>query len=129
MVEGDDLCGASRGRSSQSRTERLVAGIRRGGSFRGRGRLRPNRGGVGARAGIRFFFDADQTLVRNLPAEVPVLPALLKALLEENGAAGIGNENARSRQQNITGAILHFHTSTEKGRVASHPVASVVSRE
>lgn len=129
MVEGGDLSAASRSRSSQSRAEGLVASIRSGRSFRGRGRLAPNRCRVCACAGVRFFFDADQTLIGNLPAEVPVLPALLEALLEENGAAGIGNENSRGRQENISGAILHFHTSTEKGRVTSHPLASVVSSE
>jgi len=58
---------------------------------------------------------------------VPVLPALLKALLEENRPAGIGNEDPGGRQKNIPGAILHFHTSTEKGRVTSHPFSSVVT--
>src|SRR5947207_1691438 len=43
-------------------------------------------GGCGC-AVFSFFFDAGQTLIGNLPAEVPVLPALLEALLEENGAA------------------------------------------
>ena len=41
--------------------------------------------------------------------------ALLEILLEENGAAGIGDENTGSGQKNITSAILHFHTSPEKG--------------
>jgi hypothetical protein len=40
-----------------------------------------------------------------------VLAALLEILLEEDGAAGIGNEDAGSGQKDIAGAILHLHTA------------------
>ena len=128
MVDGD-ASATNRSGSSQSRTAGLTVRIPRGRSFLGRGGFHRRRCGVYARAGVRFFFDADQTLIGNLPAEVSILPALLKALFKENGAAGIGNENSRGRQENIPGAILHFHTSTEKGRVAGHPVSSVFTRK
>ena len=44
-----------------------------------------------------------------------MLAALLEILLEEDGTTGIGDENAGSRQENIACAILHFHTTPEKG--------------
>ena len=44
-----------------------------------------------------------------------VLAALLEILFEENGAAGISDENSGSGQKNIASAILHFHATTEKG--------------
>lgn len=40
---------------------------------------------------------------------------LLKVLLEEDGPAGIGDENSGRGQEDIASAILHFHTSTKKG--------------
>ncbi len=49
-------------------------------------------------AGIGLFFDAQQILVRDFPAEVLVLAALLEILLEENGTPGIRDEGAGGRQ-------------------------------
>ncbi len=53
---------------------------------------------VGRRAGIRLFFDAQQILIRDFPAEVFVLAALFEILLEENGTPGIRDEGAGSWQ-------------------------------
>ena len=44
-----------------------------------------------------------------------VLSALLEILFEEDGAARIGHEGARGRQENIPGAILHLYAAPEKG--------------
>jgi hypothetical protein len=49
-----------------------------------------------------------------------MLAALFDALFEEDGAAGIGDESAGSRQENVTGAILHLNATPKKGGVASH---------
>ena len=105
---------ARRGCGSQSRV-RLAAGIRDNGRFGSRRGLHGNARGV--RGDVRFglFFDAHQVLIGNLPAEVAVLAALLEILLEEDGTAGISDENAGSGQKNITSAILHLHTTPEKG--------------
>ena len=81
----------------------------RGGGFHGNAR------GVSGDTRFRFFFNTDQALIGNLPAEVSVLAALLEMVLEEDGTAGIGNKNAGSGQKNITSAILHLHTTPEKG--------------
>lgn len=106
--------GARRGRSSQGRL-RFAAGIGNDSRFRsGRG-LRGCARRVSRDARLRLFFDANQTLIGNLPAEVAVFAALLEILFEEYGTAGIGDENAGSGQKNIASAILHFHTTTEKG--------------
>ena len=115
MIERKNGCAAARrGCGSQSRV-RLTVGIRDNGRFgSGRG-LHGNAGGIGGDAGFRFFFDANQALIGNLPAEVAVLAALLEILLEEDGAAGIGDENTGIGQKNIASAVLHFHTSPEKG--------------
>lgn len=53
-----------------------------------------------------------------------VLAALFEILFEKDGAAGIGNEDPRSGQEDIARAILHFHTAAEKGRVPGHAVLS-----
>src|ERR1700737_3313516 len=44
--------------------------------------------------GVGFFFDAHQVLIRDFPAKVLVLSALLEILFEEEGASGIGDESA-----------------------------------
>jgi hypothetical protein len=94
---------------------RLAVEIRDTGRF-GRGRrLHGNARGISGDARFRFFFDAHQVLIGNLPSEVAVLAALLEILLEEDGTAGVGYENAGSGQKNITSAILHLHTTPEKG--------------
>jgi hypothetical protein len=46
---------------------------------------------------------------------VSVLPALLKVLFEEDRTPGIRHESARRWQQDVACAILHFHTTPEKG--------------
>jgi hypothetical protein len=109
--------------------KRLVRWLRFGGCFFGGLRCRRSGGGVGGSAGVRLFLDADQILIRDFPAEMLVLAALLEILFEEDGAPGIGYERAGSRQQDVPGAILHLHPAPEIRRVASHPVPSVVMRE
>jgi hypothetical protein len=74
---------------------------------------RSNRINCGARIGL--FFDAHQALIGDFPAKVFVLTALLEVLFQKNGPAGIRHKRAGSRQQNIAGAILHLHTTAEKG--------------
>ena len=54
-----------------------------------------------------------------------VLPALFEILFEKDGAPGIGHQDTGSGQEDISGAILHFHTTTEKGGVPGHAVLSV----
>jgi hypothetical protein len=44
-----------------------------------------------------------------------VSATLLEVLFQEDGAAGIGDKNSGGRQENIASAVLHFHTSPEKG--------------
>lgn len=75
-------------------------------------------------AGIGFFFDAYQILVRDFPSEVLLLSALFEMLFEEDGTAGIGDENAGGGQKDIAGAILHLDSTPEKRGVASHPAPS-----
>ena len=71
------------------------------------------------------FIQMNYTVVRDFPAEVPVLSALLEILFQKDGAAGIGDKSAGGGQKDIAGAILHLHATPEKGGVASHPVPSV----
>ncbi len=92
MIEGEnDRVGARSG--SQGRV-RLAVRIWNDGRFERRAGLHGNARGVGGDAGFRFFFNADQELIGNFPAEVAVLAALLEILFEEDGAAGIGYESA-----------------------------------
>lgn len=114
MERENGRAAARRGSSSQGR---LWLSVRCGsdGRFCRSLRLHGNAGCISGTAGLRFLFNANQTLIRNLPAEVAVLAALLEILLEEDGAARISDENTGSRQKNIPCAILHFHTSPEKG--------------
>jgi hypothetical protein len=120
VVEGEDARGAA-GRSGSGRAERLVVRLGRDLSFRGRF----GSGGSGdafcGSAGVGFFFDAYQILVRDFPAEVLVLSALLEILFEEDRTSGISDESARGGQKDIAGAILHLHATPEKRGVASHP--------
>ncbi len=53
-----------------------------------------------------------------------MLAALFEILLEEDGAAGISDEDAGSGQKDIAGAILHLHTAPQKGGETSHTVRS-----
>lgn len=106
--------GARSGCSSQG-CVRLTVWIGDDGRFGSGSGLHGGARRVSRDSGLRFFFDADQALIGNLPAEVAVLAALLEILLKEDGTAGIGDENAGSGQENIASAILHFHTTPEKG--------------
>ena len=94
MMEREN--GRARARSgcgSQGRL-RLAVRIWNDGRFERRAGPHGNARGVGGNAGFRFFFNADQELIGNFPAEVAVLAALLEILFEEDGAAGIGHESA-----------------------------------
>ena len=115
MIQRENNCaGTSSGCGSQS-CLRLTVGIGNEGRFGRRGWLDCNGSRVSGDARLRLFLDTNQALIGNLPAEVAVLAALFEILLEKNGTAGIGDENAGSGQKNIPSAILHFHTTTEKG--------------
>ena len=112
-IERENGCAPTR--SGGKGGVRLTAGL---GSDGGLGRCGGRRGNgpdISRYPGFWFFFDANQALVRNFPAEMTVLAALLKILLEEDGTAGIGDEDTGGGQKNITSAILHFHTTPEKG--------------
>ena len=124
LGEGEEAGGAAV-RSGGSSAARLVVKLRSDRSFGldfGSGS-----NGVTFRGstGVGFFFDAHQILIRDFPAEVLVLSALLEMLFEEDGTARIGDESAGSGQEDIAGAILHLNSTPEKGGVASHPVSSV----
>lgn len=94
---------------------RLTVGVWNYSRF-GRSRwLHGNGGCISGDAGFRFFPYAHQALIGDFPAEMSVLAPLLKILLEEDGTAGVCNKNAGSGQKNIASAILHFHTTPEKG--------------
>jgi len=107
--------GGTAGRSGGYGAERLVDRLGRNRGFR-RG-FGSGGGGsaVGTGPGVWFFFDAHQILIRDFPAEMLVLSALLEILFEEDGTAGIGDKRARGGQKDIAGAILHLHATPEKG--------------
>ena len=117
----------SAARSGASRSaERLIRGWFRVSDCFGRSRGRRSRHTrVHGSASIRLSFNSDKVLIGNFPAEMPMLPALFEHLFEENGAAGISDERARSGQDNIAGAKLHIHLTPQKRRVSSHLPASV----
>jgi hypothetical protein len=116
------------GRAASRRGGSSAAGIDSGlgcsGNFGGIFSFRGWGGRIYGKASFGLLFDANQALIRDLPTEVLVLAALLEVLLEEDGAAGIGDKDAGSGQKDIAGAVLHLHTTPEKRRVASHPVRS-----
>lgn len=114
LIERENGCAARRGCGSQG-GPRLTVGIRNDGRFRRSHWLHSDASCISCDAGFRFFFNANQALIGNFPAEVAVLTTLLEILFKKDGTAGIGDENTRSRQKNIPCAILHFHTSPEKG--------------
>ena len=103
---GSATCG-----SGGSGTERLI--VRLGGHRRfGRGfGTCGDHDSVRGGTGIGFFLDANQILIRDFPAEMFVLAALFEILLEEDGAAGIGDEDARRGQKDVPDAILHLHAT------------------
>jgi hypothetical protein len=92
------------------------AGRARGTIF---GLLRGFQAGRGSRGivfvgGFVYFGDSVNVLVRDFPTEIIEAAALLNVLFEENGAAGIAYESARSRQHNVTNAIADGHSTAEK---------------
>lgn len=89
----------------------LFSGLRlRGGSFRRRSAAALHRS-----AGIRHGLDSHQILIRNFPAKMLVLPALLDALFQKDRASGIRHKQAGSGQKDIPGAVLHLNFVPEEG--------------
>jgi hypothetical protein len=112
--EGDQAGRASRGRGS-SGASRFLTGIRRGWYLRSAWPFRRSWNCINRGAGIGLFFNAHQALIGDFPAKVLVLAALLEILFQENGPARVRYKHAGSGQQDITGAVLHHHTTTQKG--------------
>ncbi len=94
VIQGEDPGTAARRSSHQGGTAGFALGIRNQGRFGSSGGLARSDGPAGGGARFRLHFDANQILIGNFPPEVAVLAALLKILLEENGTAGIGDENS-----------------------------------
>src|SRR5260370_36156097 len=116
LGEGEEAGGAAV-RSGGSSAARLVLGLGGDRSFGldfGSGS-----NGVTFRGstGVGVFFDAHQILIRDFPAEVLVLSALLEMLFEEDGTARVGDERAGSGQEDIAGTILHRNWTPETGAV------------
>ena len=116
--------GGAASRSGGCGTARRVLRFRGSGSFRRRSWSRRGGDRANGGAGIGLFLDAHEVLIRDFPAEMFVLAALFEILLEEDGAAGISDEDAGSGEKDIAGAILHLHTAPQKGRETSHTVRS-----
>ena len=115
MIERENARPGAHGSCGSQRCVRLTLGPGNNFKFGRGGRFHGNLRGVSGDTRFRFFFNTDEALIGNFPAEVSVLAALLKMVLEEDGTAGICDENAGSGQKNITSAILHLHTTPEKG--------------
>ena len=75
-----------------------------------------------------LFFQSHNILIGNFPAEVLRLASLAKVLFQEYRTAGICHERAGSREQDVTGAVVHFHPAPEKRGITSHTVLSVRAR-
>ena len=74
------------------------------------------RGGIGCGfRGAGLFFEANDVLIGDFPAEMLLLAVQFEVLLEKDGAAGISHKGAGSRQKNIAGAVLHLDPTPEKG--------------
>jgi len=73
---------------------------------------------------VFHFFQSNDVLIGNFPPKISHLSALGYVLLKKNGAARIGNEGTGSRQQNITGAIVHFDLAPKEGGVPGHTMTS-----
>jgi hypothetical protein len=93
--------------------------------FRGQGRIRGGRSGIGRSAVGVQILDADNILIGDFPAKLFLLPTLFEMFFEEDGTAGIGDKSARRGQKDIAGAVLHLDPAPEKGGIAGHTVASV----
>ena len=115
VIERENVRAGARGSCGGQRCVRLTVGPGNNFWFGRGGRFHGNSRGVSVDTGFRFFLNTDQALIGNFPAEVSVLATLLEMVLEEDGTAGIGNKDAGSGQKNITSAILHLHTTPEKG--------------
>src|SRR5215475_1271189 len=63
----------------------------------------------------RAPLDADNILVRNLPAKGLLGTHVIEALFEEDGTAGISNEGASGGQAYVASTIMHFDLAPEKG--------------
>src|SRR5271170_3900498 len=108
----------------------IRGGRRRRGIRRDEGRMRAcARCLRGLRGRLRLFLNAYDVLVGNFPPEVLLRAALLEMLLQKDGAARIRNERAGRRQENISGAVLHFNPAPKESRVAGHTVFSFRSGE
>jgi hypothetical protein len=94
---------------------RLADGLGRDSGFGLRSGLCRSGGGVDGGARMGLFLDAHEVLIGDFPAKMLVLAVLLEILLEKDGAAGIGDKYAGSRQEDIAGAILHLHTAAQEG--------------
>lgn len=97
VIEGEDICSAT-SRSSNGQGSSVWFGfrIRSNGRFGHDGRLHRDGDPVGSSSGVRFFLDAHQTLIRNFPAEVPMLAALFEILFKEDRTARIRDKNSGS---------------------------------
>lgn len=115
MIEREDARACARRSCGGQCCVRLTLGPGNNFRFGRAGGFHGNARGVSGDTRFRFLFNTDQALIGNFPAEVSVLAALLKMVLEEDGTPGIGDENTGSGQKNITSAILHVHTTPEKG--------------
>lgn len=115
MTKGENSGAGARSGCDSQGCVGLAVWIGNRSGFGGRRGLHGNVRRISGDAGFRFFFDTYQALIGNLPSEVAVLAALLEMLLKEDGTTGIRNENAGSGQKNIASAVLHFHTTPEKG--------------
>jgi hypothetical protein len=73
------------------------------------------RTGQGLSGGILLFLQADYILIRDFPAELLFLAALLEMLFKEDRTAGISHKCARCREKDIAGAILHLNPAPEEG--------------
>jgi len=69
---------------------------------------------------LLHLFEPHDVLIRNLPPKILFLAALDRVLLKEDRSARVGNERARSRQENITGAVVYLDPAPQKGGIAGH---------
>ena len=72
-----------------------------------------------------FFFEPNNVLVGDLPAEMLLRAALFEILLEKNRPPRISHKSARCRQEDVSGAVLHLDPAPKKSRISRHIVFSV----